>query len=413
MGVAMMTSSRPSALPRAAYKGRVLLVDDEQAILRAYARLLSAQGYDVETAPSASAALDALSKCTFDVILSDLTMPEMTGIELLRRVRQIDAELPFILVTAAATTQTALDAMEHGALRYLLKPIDSDALSRALEDAMRVKKMSSERKLAAAIAHDSDSKRIKLEQAFNRALEGLYMAYQPIVSYSTKSVYGYEALVRSSEKELPHPGALFDAAEELGYVHALGRQIRSVIPKAADSLPPDVKLFVNLHTRDLADATLFEAGAPLSRFAPQVVLEITERVSLADVDEAHNRVQALRDMGFRIAIDDIGAGYAGLTSFALLEPDVVKLDMELIRDIDAKKTKQKVVRAMVTLCRELNIALIAEGVETTPPSATCWWSSDAICSRATCSPNRKRPSATRSSDRGAYLQRCKRRRMDS
>jgi EAL domain-containing protein (putative c-di-GMP-specific phosphodiesterase class I) len=77
-----------------------------------------------------------------------------------------------------------------------------------------------------------------------------------------------------------------------------------------------------------------------------------------------SRVQRLRELGFRIAIDDLGAGYAGLASFALLEPEVVKLDMSLVRDLHLSLTKQKLVRTMITMCRELGITITAEGIET-------------------------------------------------
>jgi EAL domain-containing protein (putative c-di-GMP-specific phosphodiesterase class I) len=72
----------------------------------------------------------------------------------------------------------------------------------------------------------------------------------------------------------------------------------------------------------------------------------------------------LRAVGFRIAIDDLGAGYAGLTSFALLEPEIVKIDMTLTRGIDQSPVKQKLVRSMSTLCREMGMTIVTEGVET-------------------------------------------------
>jgi EAL domain-containing protein (putative c-di-GMP-specific phosphodiesterase class I) len=78
-----------------------------------------------------------------------------------------------------------------------------------------------------------------------------------------------------------------------------------------------------------------------------------------------SRVARLRDIGFRIAVDDIGAGYAGLSSIAQLEPDVVKIDMAMVRHIDVEPTKQKLVSAMAKLCQEMNVRVIAEGVETT------------------------------------------------
>src|SRR3954468_21607980 len=76
------------------------------------------------------------------------------------------------------------------------------------------------------------------------------------------------------------------------------------------------------------------------------------------------RMASLRAMGYRIAIDDLGACYAGLTSFAQLEPEVVKVDMSLVRGIDRSAVKQKLVRSIIALCTELGIHLIAEGIET-------------------------------------------------
>ena len=95
-----------------------------------------------------------------------------------------------------------------------------------------------------------------------------------------------------------------------------------------------------------------------------MVLEITERAALDRIHELQSRVTRLRALGYRIAIDDLGAGYAGLTSFAQLEPEVVKVDMSLMRGIDSSPMKQKLVRSIVALCTELGIQLVAEGIET-------------------------------------------------
>jgi len=95
-----------------------------------------------------------------------------------------------------------------------------------------------------------------------------------------------------------------------------------------------------------------------------VVLEITERAALDRIDEPMLRMKRLRAMGYRIAVDDLGAGYAGLTSFAQLEPEVVKVDMSLVRGIHLSQTKQKLIRSIVELCRDLKIQIVAEGIET-------------------------------------------------
>jgi EAL domain-containing protein (putative c-di-GMP-specific phosphodiesterase class I) len=302
-----------------------------------------------------------------DVILSDLTMPGMSGIDFLRVARERNPDVPVILMTGSPTTESAVHAIERGALRYLTKPVASDALEQALKDAVHYRQAATLRRQAHAVFGD-DSKRLRehadLGRALGRAVDGLHMAYQPIVTWSERRVLGYEALVRSPEPALPHPGALFDAAEQLDRVEVLGRAIRRLAPSPLDRAAPDELLFVNLHTRDLMDDDLFDRDAPLSRVASRVVLEITERASLHHVDDIHVRIARLREMGFRIAVDDIGAGYAGLTSFALLEPDVVKIDMALVRDVDKRTTEAKLIATLVALCRDLDIVLVAEGVET-------------------------------------------------
>jgi EAL domain-containing protein (putative c-di-GMP-specific phosphodiesterase class I) len=201
-----------------------------------------------------------------------------------------------------------------------------------------------------------------LEERFDGALAGLWLAYQPIVAWGARRTYGYEALLRTHEPTLKSPLAFFEAAERLGRERELSRVIRG---RAAAVAPPDgARLFVNLHATDLGDEELYNPESPLARIADRVVLEITERMSLDHVDDLDAKIARLRHLGYHIAVDDLGAGYAGLSSFAQLEPDVAKLDMSLIRDVHNKPKKQSIVRSLQRLCVELGIVLVAEGVET-------------------------------------------------
>ena len=122
-------------------------------------------------------------------------------------------------------------------------------------------------------------------------------------------------------------------------------------------------LFVNVQPQELLDESLFDSCGALSPIASRVVLEVTERASLGAVPDLRARVSRLKRMGFRIAIDDLGAGYAGLASFAQLEPSVVKIDMALVRDVHHNELKAKLVGSMASACRELSIMVVAEGVE--------------------------------------------------
>jgi EAL domain-containing protein (putative c-di-GMP-specific phosphodiesterase class I) len=200
--------------------------------------------------------------------------------------------------------------------------------------------------------------------SFTRAMDSLYIAYQPIVTCTTRTVFAYEALLRSREASLPHPGAVLEAAEQLGRVHDLGRRIRAKAVEPLAELSPEVSLFLNLHPSDLLDEELYAPAGPVATLARRIVLEITERASLERIHDVRGRIAKLRKLGFRIAVDDLGAGYAGLTSFTLLEPEIVKLDMALVRNIDRELTKQTLVRTMIAMCKELGMLVTAEGIET-------------------------------------------------
>lgn len=205
--------------------------------------------------------------------------------------------------------------------------------------------------------------RAGLQGTLDRALKSLWMAYQPIVRAATGSVFGYEALLRSGDPALPGPGAVLDAAERLGRIYDVGRAVRSKVSGPMQGVRPPALLFVNLHAIELNDETLTSPSAPLTAMASRVVLEITERASLDAIDDVPSRMAQLRELGFKIAIDDLGAGYSGLTSFAHLEPEFVKLDMSLVRDIHKNPLKQKLVRSMTSLCKDMGITVVAEGIE--------------------------------------------------
>jgi len=347
-------------------KAWVLLVDDEPELLRGVCRGLKQQGYNVTEARNGEEAVGHLSRRSFDVVVSDIVMPGMDGIQLLRQIRQHDLHVPVVLMTGAPAVSTAVQALEYGAFHYLTKPVDLEALDQVVGKAVRLHRMARVKEQAAELLGNAGAlgaDKAGLEASFDRAMQTMWMAYQPILNVRTQKIFGYEALLRSTEPSLPHPGAVIDAAMRLGRIESLGRAIRALAAEPIDETQ-DFSLFVNLHVTDLTDPALSDSNSPLSKIASRVVLEITERSSLDEVKDARRRVSALREIGFRIAVDDLGAGYAGLSSFTLLEPEIVKLDMSLIRDIHITSTKQKVVRSMTALSKDMGMTVVAEGVET-------------------------------------------------
>jgi EAL domain-containing protein (putative c-di-GMP-specific phosphodiesterase class I)/ActR/RegA family two-component response regulator len=347
--------------------GRALVVDDEPAILRVIERVLSARGYAVECCTDGVEAIRRLEAAGFDTIISDISMPGIGGIELLRRVREHDLDVPVILITGAPAIGTAVKAVEYGAFRYLTKPFDLEELVDVVSRAVRLHRFARIKREAIELLGLQEKlvgDRAGLEATFENALESLWIAYQPILRSDDGGVFGYEALMRTDEPSLPHPGAVLDAAERLGRLLDLGRKIRERAGAPIAQAPDDALIFVNLHPNDLSDPELRSKAGSLAPVAGRIVLEITERAPLDKVNDVARNVASLREMGFRIALDDMGAGYAGLTSFSLLEPEIVKLDMALIRDVDSNPTRRRLVESMTALCKDLAIKVVAEGVET-------------------------------------------------
>ena len=345
----------------------ILLIDDDQDILDYYRDALSQKGYRIQTASDGKEGVALARWRRFDVILSDISMPGMDGITMLRTIRESNLDVPVILATSDPRAETAIRAVEYGAFRYLTKPVNPSELRRVIEYGVCLNRMARAKRealMAVSGVNGFAGDRAGLEASFERALATTWMAYQPIVSWSKKEVIGYEALARTGDPTLASPLALIETAEKVGRLVELGRVLRALVARSLHAIPEETLAFVNLHPNDFDDDDLFSTDAPLSKYASRVVLEITERASMEFISDLSGRIARLRKMGFRIAIDDMGAGHAGLSTFARLEPDMVKLDMALIRGIDRNPTKQKVVRSLTGLCQELSMIVITEGVET-------------------------------------------------
>ena len=349
----------------------VLVVDDELSVARTTERILSRRGYRITVAGGGREALAKADAMQFDAIVSDLQMPDVDGRALLRAMRAKDLDIPFVFLTGQPDLESAIDAIEHGAFRYLLKPVAPDELIAVVGRAVTWHRLAVVRRTA---IHELEGRpigeQVGLEKRFTSALGSLWLATQPIVSWDKRAVLAYETLVRTDEPSLRNPSDLFDVAERLGGTQTLGRAIRRLVAGIIPEAPPGALMFVNLHPSDLQDDELFSDAGFLTPFARQIVLEITERATLEEIPGLSLRVERLRALGFRIAVDDLGAGYAGLSSFAALEPDVVKADMSLVRGIDSSPVKQKLVRAISALANDLRIQLIAEGIET-PAERDC------------------------------------------
>ncbi|HEY5282868.1 MAG TPA: EAL domain-containing protein [Polyangia bacterium] len=342
----------------------ILVVDDDEAFIRACVRTLRSWDFDVAQATSSEAALQMARERDFDAILTDINLPGPSGLEILRVVRSRDKDVPVILMTGGPELETARLAVEWGAQSYLIKPLALPQLKEVLERSVRAYQVTRRQRQIFAASEQLARQAEFLHEQFDRALEGLWMAFQPIVSWSQRKVVAYEALMRTTDPTLFYPPDILNVAESLGEVHTLGHKNRGLIAETMGHHPELPGVFVNLHVLDLLDEKLYAPDSPLQPFASRIHFEITERMAIEKIPDTHDRIDRLRKLGYKIAVDDLGEGYSGLNSFAALEPDAVKLDMSLIRGIDHAPTKRRMVHALAALCLELDTPLVAEGVET-------------------------------------------------
>ena len=346
----------------------ILAIDDDARFIKSCSRILTDAGFAVETASDGPGALGVLrSNPEVEVVLADVRLPGIDGLTLAHAIREIRPDVPVIIMTGYPDVPSAARAIELNIYRYLVKPIDRQELQEVVRRARHTYRLSRLKRDARVLVEsetDVSPEDRDLESRFLRLLGSIQMVYQPVVDARTEATVAYEAFVRHSGPTLKTPGELINAAQQLSRMEDLGRRIRAEITDTIRRDASDRFYFVNVHSEELLDFEIYHAESPLSTVASRVVLDITERGSLGSIEGLSAKVTKLRNLGFRIAIDDVGAGYAGLSSLGLLEPEVVKLDMSLIRDIHRSDPKQSVVRAMVRLCREeLGVLVACEGVE--------------------------------------------------
>jgi diguanylate cyclase (GGDEF)-like protein len=212
---------------------------------------------------------------------------------------------------------------------------------------------------------------MKQNEEFNTILDeqNIRMVYQPIVSLFDGSLFGYEALTRGPEMSTFHsPSALFEYAEKEGYLYELEKLAREKAIQNSILQHKQQMLFINISSPVIIDPK-FKAGQTLEILQQKglspnnVVFEITERSSIEDFTLAKKVLEHYRNQGYKIAIDDAGAGYSSLQAIAELQPDFIKVDRSLVQNIHKFKIKEYIMETFVTFAQKMNIHLIAEGIE--------------------------------------------------
>lgn len=191
------------------------------------------------------------------------------------------------------------------------------------------------------------------------------MAFQPIVDLSTRSVFAYEALVRSKGGESA-AGILSQVNESNRYRFDQAIRVRAI--ELATRLQLNTHLSINflpnaVYRPETCIRATLEAAKLYHFPVERIIFEVTEGEHIEDKAHLAGIIAEYKRQGFKTAIDDFGAGYSGLNLLAEFQPDFIKLDLALVRNIQHDRVKQAILHGIMTVCYEVGIEIIAEGIE--------------------------------------------------
>ena len=191
-------------------------------------------------------------------------------------------------------------------------------------------------------------------------------AYQPIVDIRTRATFAHEALVRGPAGESAG-SVLGKVTESNRYRFDQACRVKAVAGAAGLGMREylSINFLPNaVYRPELCIRTTLEAARLYNFDTRRIIFEVTEGERVTDRAHLGNIINKYKELGFLTAIDDFGAGYAGLTLLADYQPDIIKLDMDLVRNIDKSAVRQAIVKGMMVICNDLGIRVIAEGIET-------------------------------------------------
>jgi EAL domain-containing protein (putative c-di-GMP-specific phosphodiesterase class I)/GGDEF domain-containing protein len=201
--------------------------------------------------------------------------------------------------------------------------------------------------------------------------------FQPIVDILRGGLLGFEALSRGPAGTQSHnPINLFEAAKATDLVFELDRHCRRRALRTARDLPVPHMLFVNvvpasMYDPDFQGTSLIKLLEGVGLSPERIVLEVSEGYAIENYQLFVEALQNFKQIGFSIAVDDIGAGYSGLEKIAHLNPRYLKFDMQLVRDIDRSHVKREMARALKTFADKMDSQIIAEGIEREGEQQAC------------------------------------------
>lgn len=352
---------------------RVVVADDDEDVRGAVAAVVDeADGMKVVgVAPDAAGVVRLAQEKKPDVALIDVNMPG-GGVTAARGIKRASPETKVIVLSGHGDRDTVMRLLEAGADGYLVKTSSIEAIIEAVRGAhVGQGSLSGEvtrgvikelaEKLGAQRREDDVLRR--KGQRIQRVLENgiLGMVFQPIMALESREAKGVEALARFYAKPKRTPDKWFAEAESSGKLTALECKAVSLALDALADLPARLYVSVNVSPATLMSAAFRRAVD--GHDGTRVVVEVTEHAPIGDYTKMARTLSWLRREGIRLAVDDVGAGFASLQHILRLEPDYIKLDIALVHGISEDRSLQALAQAMIAFSDGIGATIIAEGIE--------------------------------------------------
>jgi EAL domain-containing protein (putative c-di-GMP-specific phosphodiesterase class I)/CheY-like chemotaxis protein len=348
---------------------RILIVDDDPDVRHMLKLMLQRSGDEVDEAEDGAEALRKAIKNSYDAAIVDFRMPPPDGLEVLTRLRDTQPRCVRILMSGALDLPMVMNAINRGEVsRVVQKPFSRQAILAAVSESIATRTRLEEI-CVGALGESRESQRRQLEECLAGNI--LTLSLQPIVRAHDGGLRGYEALLRSSHPMLDTPQRVLSAAEAHDMIDRVADRVANCARQWFAKLPDDVDLFLNLHPAELSDLGRVRGRLEgLQQWSRRVILEITERSDVLQMDGWRNTLDFITGSGFRFAVDDVGCGYNSLAVLAELRPAFMKVDRVIVRYIEHDAHKQRLLELLSVFARATGTQLVVEGIETETEAET-------------------------------------------
>lgn len=349
----------------------VVVADDEAHAVDYLRTVLHLEGFVVVgEASDASGAIDAVSHLHPDVVILDLHMPG-GGMDAARMIASMSPGTRVLIHSATADEAEALALLQEGIHGYVLKGTAPDRLAEAVRAAAR-----GDRYLVpevGRVAVEALAERLRAEhheellgERRRNRITGLLRerpfttVFQPIVELATRRPMALDALSRASDGATRGVEQWLDEAASVGMRESLEIALAAAALQHLDRLPAGLRMGVRVSPATAAAGRLHEV---LVGRAPCVIIELTDPASVDDPGALRRALAPWRDEGALVAVDDRGAGYVGLRHVLELEPDIIRIDAAIVRNVQADERRQAMARVLAGYAEDVGAISVAEGIE--------------------------------------------------